>query len=309
MIGTSMGERLFLRLEEDAVHGPESSAPPGTLAAFPVLPELRSSVAQVLLYREDVPDGTEICERVLPDGAVRIVLDLGSPSSAQGLGGSRALAIGASASPALVRMRGRIEGLSIALRPGAATRLLGVPAGALSEAVVPLHDVWGSGAARLLEDLATAPSDAMRAAVVQAALLRRARENLPAPSLVGRAARLMVSTGGRPSVRAVAAELGVGERRLQQLFYDHVGLSPRAWSRLARLHACLRALRRTEAPCWASLAIDHGFYDQAHLTNELRSLCGLTPTELRRRTISHSSKTPTRGAPISTRTPSGEEGA
>ena len=54
-----------------------------------------------------------------------------------------------------------------------------------------------------------------------------------------------------------------------------------AWSRLARLHSCLRLLRGGAPPAWAAVAADSGFYDQSHLVNEFRALCGLTPTEFR----------------------------
>ncbi|KWT82727.1 MULTISPECIES: helix-turn-helix domain-containing protein [unclassified Variovorax] len=39
------------------------------------------------------------------------------------------------------------------------------------------------------------------------------------------------------------------------------------------------------------MAVDHGYYDQSHLANEFRALCGLTPTEFLGRTVSGSSKT------------------
>ncbi|HUG25993.1 SDR family oxidoreductase [Piscinibacter sp.] len=39
------------------------------------------------------------------------------------------------------------------------------------------------------------------------------------------------------------------------------------------------------------LAVDSGFYDQSHLVNEFRALCGLTPTEFLARSASGSSKT------------------
>lgn len=42
-----MGERSFLRLDEDEVHGPEVSAPSSTLGALPVRAELRRYLAQV----------------------------------------------------------------------------------------------------------------------------------------------------------------------------------------------------------------------------------------------------------------------
>jgi transcriptional regulator GlxA family with amidase domain len=70
-----------------------------------------------------------------------------------------------------------------------------------------------------------------------------------------------------------------------------VGISFRAWARLSRLHACLRLIRQQPAPAWADVAADAGFYDQAHLANEFRALCGLSPTLFLQRGIAQSSKT------------------
>jgi methylphosphotriester-DNA--protein-cysteine methyltransferase len=57
-------------------------------------------------------------------------------------------------------------------------------------------------------------------------------------------------------------------------------LSPKAACRLARFRAVLERRRRAPGRSWGELAIDAGFADQAHLTNELKAFTGLTPTEL-----------------------------
>jgi AraC-like DNA-binding protein len=212
-----MNERLFLRLDDDPVQGPEADAPADTLRAVPVSAALRPHVSHILLCNEHVAAGHEVLERVLPDGAVRLIFDLGE------VGSPSAVVAGASTAPALVRLRGRIDGVSL--------------------------------------------------------------------TLCTHAARLIAASNGRRPLREVAETVGVGQRRLQQLFHAHVGLSPRAWGRLARLHGCLRALRRQANPDWAEMAIDHGYYDQSHLANEFRALCGLTPTEFLGRAVSGSSKT------------------
>src|SRR5690606_30535227 len=106
-----------------------------------------------------------------------------------------------------------------------------------------------------------------------------------------RAASLIATSGGQLALRAVADAVGVGERRLQQLFHAHVGLSPRAFRRLSRMHACLRALRVRPRPGFAQLAAETGYYDQAHLANEFRALSGLTPNAFLERAVSGSSKT------------------
>jgi methylphosphotriester-DNA--protein-cysteine methyltransferase len=134
-----------------------------------------------------------------------------------------------------------------------------------------------------------APDDAARSRLLQGTLQARVRDAAAGPAPVAQAARLIASAGGQRPLREVADALGIGERRLQQLFHAEVGLSPRSWSRLARLHACLRALRQHAAPRWAELAVDAGFYDQSHLANEFQALCGLSPTLFL--TVSGSSKT------------------
>ncbi|RST46066.1 helix-turn-helix domain-containing protein [Variovorax sp. DXTD-1] len=291
-------ERLYVRLDEDPLHGPEAAMPAGSLQAFPVAAPLRAHVAHILLYREALPDGREVLERVLPDGAVRLVFNLGDAPSAGEGAGQPVEAIGASAAPALVRLRGRVEGLSVTLRPGAAAALLGMPAGEIAGTAVHLDQLWRGQGAELRERMAAAPDDASRVAVLCAMLQQRLAQADAAlqpatPVVATRAAQLIAQSGGRQSLRDVAAAVGVGERRLQQLFQQQVGLSPRTWGRLARLHACLRALRQPR-PCmpgWAELALDGGFYDQSHLVNEFKALSGLTPTEFLGRAVSVSSNT------------------
>lgn len=287
-----MGERLFLRLEDDPLHGPESAVPAGTLRALAVGAALRGHVSHLMLYRETFADGHEMRERVLPDGAVRLVFNFGDAPSAGGGDGLAVEAIGASAAPAVVRMRGKVEGLSVTLRPGAAACLLGLPAGEIGGGAVHLDALWRGEGSALLERMAEAPGDAQRVALLHAALLHRLRgSRIAGNDIATHAARLIAASEGRLPLRDAAAAVGVGERRLQQLFHAHVGLSPRAWSRLARMHGCLRTLRRRPAPDWADLALEGGFYDQSHLVNEFRALCGVTPTEFLGRTASVSSKT------------------
>jgi methylphosphotriester-DNA--protein-cysteine methyltransferase len=289
-----MTERLFLRLDDDPLHGPEADVPAGTLSSWPVGAPLRRHVANVLVYREALPAGREVRERVLPDGAVRLVFNFGDAPSAGDRPGHAVEALGASAMPVVVRLRGRMEGVSITLRPGAASVLLGVPAGEIAHAAVHLDELWRGDGAVLLARTAEARDDGVRMALLQAALARRLQEGKGEGGAVAaavHAARLIAASGGRRPLREVAAAVEVGERRLQQLFHAHVGLSPRAWRRLARLHACLRALRGQPAPAWAAVAADSGFYDQSHLVNEFQALCGLSPSAFMARAVSGSSKT------------------
>ncbi len=290
-----MTERLFLRLDGDPSHGPETTVPADTLSAFQVGKQLGAHVSQILLYRETFVGDAEVAERVLPDGAVRLVIHLGD-STLSGLASERqgSVALGAATAPVLLRWRrSSMHSVSVALRPGAASALLGVPAGELQGRAVPLDALWGGAFAELRERMAGQRDDQARIALLRAALEQRlVRRTRPANPCAAQAAMLMAESAGRLRPRDVAQAFGMGERRLQQIFRAEVGMSPKAWSRLARLHACLRVLRGAPvAPPWAALAADGGFYDQAHLANEFRALCGLSPNEFLQRGASLSSKT------------------
>lgn len=280
--GDDAPQRLYLRLPEDPLAGPEADTPPHTMHGFAVAPALRDTLGHLMLYRETLAPGEALVERVLPDGAVRLTVHLGDAP--------RAEVIGAWPAPALVRLQGAMHGLTATLQPGAAAALLGVPAHALTGRVLALQDLWGGAGRDLAEQVAEARGDPARAAMLQSLLQARRSARGAPPAVQAVACAIEASAGTRP-VAALARDVGLGERRLQQLFREHVGLSPRTAARLARLQALLRALRRARPPAWADLAPAHGFYDQAHLANEFRALCGLSPGEFAGRPVSGSSKT------------------
>lgn len=280
-----MTERLFVRLDGDPLYAPETSVPAGTLREFAVPPDLQQWVAHVIEYREALPDGHEVKERVLPDGSVHLIFELQDGPAPSRIAGPRL-------GPAELRMRGNVDGLSLKLRPGAATALLGASAHELSGRVVTWQDVAPARARTLPDQLREAVGGKARVMLLAEALRRMRRE----PDIAGldraRAAAQLLRQPAKASVKEVGETVGVSERRLQQIFRQHVGLAPRAWRRLMRVHGCLRRLRSGEPVCWATLALECGFADQPHLVNEFRAFSGLAPTQFQQLVVSRSSKTP-----------------
>lgn len=82
----------------------------------------------------------------------------------------------------------------------------------------------------------------------------------------------------------IAIDLGVSLRTLQRLLGGATGQSPRWWRRLARARrAAARIADDTADKVVANLseiALRAGYADQAHLTRELKSWFGSTPTAL-----------------------------
>jgi transcriptional regulator GlxA family with amidase domain len=81
-------------------------------------------------------------------------------------------------------------------------------------------------------------------------------------------------------VADAAARLSVSERTLQRLFADYLGLTPGWVLRRGRLHAAAERLIQLAAgdPApLAAVAVEFGYTDQAHLTNDFTSLIGVPP--------------------------------
>lgn len=281
-------ERLYLRLEGDPVYAPETTVPAGTLREFAVPAPLQAQVAHLIAYEEALPPGTVVHERVLPDGALRLIVD--------SVAGTVQVA-GPSVRPVQLALRGPLRGLSLTLRPGAAPALFGgLPAHALAERQLDWDTLVPPALRGLALHLQEAPDEAARVQRLVDALARAQRPTDtfdPADLRKLRQAVALLRPGaGEARIAEVAAAVGVGERRLQQLFRAQLGLSPRTWSRLMRLHGCLQRLREPGPPRWSELALDSGFYDQSHLVREFQALCGLSPGAfLQRRRVSLSSKT------------------
>lgn len=188
-------------------------------------------------------------------------------------------AMGARQSVRRKLVRGGQRTVAARLPLGTAERVLGVSAAAIAGRVVALEELWrGDAARRLRARLATARDGDDAAAIIEGAVAERlmgAARDARAQLAVEAAARLVIE-----NVNTVAGELGVSERHLRRVFRDVVGMSPKAFARLARFQRALQAARERSPASWGRIAAATGYYDQAHLIDEFRTIAGVTPRAL-----------------------------
>ncbi|MER6631955.1 helix-turn-helix domain-containing protein [Streptomyces sp. NPDC000987] len=207
----------------------------------------------------------------LPDAATKVVVRTGED------GRRSALVVGPRAR-ASYHLGGRfVSCVEVRLAPGTVRPLLGVPAADLVGRAPRLDELPGPVARRLADELrGLEPGEAVaRLAEVLPERLRTAADRSRA-ELVRAGVAALSSRGGRVPgpVTEVARQLAVSERQLRNLFADGVGLSPKHYARIDRVRTVLdQAATRP----WADLAAATGYYDQAHLTSDFRTLMGVPP--------------------------------
>jgi AraC-like DNA-binding protein len=81
------------------------------------------------------------------------------------------------------------------------------------------------------------------------------------------------------TVKEIARRHGMSTRALQRLFRSHVGLGPKWVLRRYRLQEAAERIAAGEAEDYASLALDLGYFDQAHFNRDFRSMVGRSPSE------------------------------
>ena len=136
----------------------------------------------------------------------------------------------------------------IRFHPGGFPALFGVPASELVDRRVPLRDV-----------------------VPRPRSLERQAGDAPPPDPLARA----VWAGS--DLRSIARGFGYGERQVRRRVAAATGHRPKLLMRIARMQ---RLLLDGRGESWARSAVEHGYYDEAHMANDVRELAGATPHAL-----------------------------
>ncbi|MER6875147.1 helix-turn-helix transcriptional regulator, partial [Amycolatopsis sp. NPDC000673] len=101
-------------------------------------------------------------------------------------------------------------------------------------------------------------------------------ERADPPPELNRAWHELRRSGGLLRVGDLADEVGWSRRHLGERFRAELGLAPKQAARVLRFERAVRLLRSGRRDL-AGIAYAAGYYDQAHFTNEWRSLAGCSP--------------------------------
>lgn len=246
-----------------------------------------SHIVASIWYAENAP--AHELERFLPTGEVDLIINvrdgqlrryevdaLDSPRRFVG-----PVVSGAHSKPYVIHTAQQASLLGVRFKLGCAREVIGVPLDALGNDHVALADIWGSAAFALQDSVMTATTPEERCASVERSLAARLRgARGPHPAIAAAVSALVDAEDPSP-VAAVACASGLSARRFIEVFRRDVGLRPKQFARIMRFRRALRLLGRCPHESLSSLALEAGYYDQAHFTREFKELSGLAPIAYR----------------------------
>jgi AraC-like DNA-binding protein len=252
-----------------------------------------AGVVSSVWIQEVAPDAPPYTQRNIPSGGVELVCRLGREPRVVG-----------PLTGALVEVLepgSTVVGLRFA--PGAAARVLGLPASELVDLAVDAQDVWGaaaggrsalavgatrapaaaSGGRFALAELADRDASPERLlARIQLLVAARLADAAAPDPLVGEAVRLL--RWSTDDVASLTSSLHISERQLRRRFQTATGLAPKPLHRVLRFQRFLslaqHAIASGAAPAEdgiARLAAEAGYADQPHLNRECVRLTGASP--------------------------------
>jgi len=233
------------------------------------------------------------CYRALPSGLFALTVHLDRDMLLHALGS------GASRASAVTPIRTVYQDMSMTgvghvviafLTPLAMTQLL-CDYDLLGRAdELPAAALLGGATVRRIHDrltTAASPGDAVH--IVYAELETQMRTRRAPPPAAVRTARTAMRILAQPSdsLDQVTAYEGVSRRQLVRDFRRYLGLSPKAYSLVARAQSAAAAIA-AGLPL-SEVALQAGFSDQSHLSNALKRVTELTALQIRTRSALESS--------------------
>lgn len=226
-------------------------------------------------------------ERVLPDGSMELIINLRDekrhvfdPVNRQPRESyRRSWLSGPHSEFIVIDTAPDASMIGVHLRPGGASAFFGLPLSELRNRVVELDTLWNSEAQNLRDQLIEAPGAPAKFRILENALLARWRGFAPRHRAVRHALDSFTRLPDNITVGQVTADVGLSRRRLIEIFTEQIGMAPKVFCRVLRFQRAINRIQRRPTISWTDIAVDCGYYDQAHFIKNFREFCGMTPGE------------------------------
>ncbi|HXD29112.1 MAG TPA: helix-turn-helix domain-containing protein [Arthrobacter sp.] len=280
--------------------GPLHPAGPGRveLARFDPSPELADLVRHYWVPRWDIPPEASHEQRILAYPACNLVVEVGGDSP-----DPQGRLFGPMGGLSRRRLGGRGSAFGVLFQPAAGALLSDIPMPELVDGSRPAEAIGFTAGREIADALADGREDLPRAAgrppspsgaeaargtgtppsyleIFETWLSSRLPAGVDAEGLlVNRVAEAVEHDGGLLQVRALAFRFGLGERTLQRLVHDRIGLTPKWLIQRRRLQEAAYRLAQGAGPDLARLAHALGYADQAHFSRDFSAVTGMSPTQ------------------------------
>ncbi len=88
----------------------------------------------------------------------------------------------------------------------------------------------------------------------------------------------MLGSHGQVQISALCQKMNISRQYFHQYFKDKIGLSPKYYGKIIRLRHAVDLIYKHRDKSQTQIALQSGYFDQAHFINDFRAILGQTPT-------------------------------
>ena len=256
--------RIKLEKPRGILNAPATGDGSGLTRYWPA-PDLAPFIEHFWVVRWNVPE--PLTAETVPHPSVHLVLETSG----------RAEVIGVMSRKFTRRIEGQGRVIGTKFRPGAFRAFVSRPVSDFTNTRLHVTEVLGEKARNLGPRVFRSDDDLEGIAILEPFLwgLRPRRDE--SIDLAGRVAARIAEDRGIVRVEQIVSEFGVPSRRLQRLFREYVGVSPKWTIQRYRLLEAAERMAAGTTFAWAELALDLGYADQAHFIRDFKRFVGRTP--------------------------------
>jgi len=243
------------------------------------IPKMPLSMLVDYFWYMEAYNPTHSRELTLPDGSAEMIIDLGEDvirlfdRNNHELVFGHAIVCGPHSDYFVINSTSESRVIGIHFKPGGIHPFLKERIDEIHNTHLPLHALWGSRISGLRDELLDSLVPEKMFRVLERRLLSLAMKDLERHPAV----QYVLSNLHGCQIAEIIEQIGISHRRLNQLFRKEVGMTPKRLSRIYRFQEVLRNIHSGENRSWTHIAVDCGYYDQAHFIKDFQSFSGLNP--------------------------------
>jgi AraC-like DNA-binding protein len=179
-------------------------------------------------------------------------------------------------------LQGKAHVFGIKFRPGAFYPFFKAPVSQFTNRPASLVNAFGQAGLDLERAVLTVHDHEEMIALAETFLRGQSLKRDTNIELVNEVVNCIAENRDMTRVDKMARLLGLSKRSLQRLFHQYVGVNPKWVIQRYRLHEAAARLAKEEGVDWTELALQLGYFDQAHFINDFRMIVGQTPMAYRK---------------------------
>ncbi len=175
---------------------------------------------------------------------------------------------------------GNVGILSVIFHPHAAGLFFNLPINELTDQNLTLSELDKKSGLALEEQIQNAASNTKRISIVEQYLYNKIIENkLYDFKRINAGIQLINNKFGQTEVNSLSEMACLSLKQYERKFSAFVGMPPKRFLRTIRFQSAIYRKQLDNSISLTQLALDCGYYDQAHFTNEFKTFTGMLPKE------------------------------